>query len=184
MSSDAVIIIRPRHHVETGLCQGAALVSIAGHNGPSPRLGDRWPHRHDLRFDDVPAPKIMMIDGLWRGPTEADLQAAIDFARMAPRPLIVHCEQGKSRSAGIALAVLADQLGPGQEGEAVRQMMAAALEESRAQPNPLLVTMADRLLGREGHIWAALMAGCPSFASWVKYWQRLGAWPRDEEVDS
>ena len=177
------LLIRPRAHVEAEniLESYASLISIAGHNGPFPKLGGRWPHRLELRFDDVPCPEIKMIDGLWRGPTMEDLQAALGFARTAPEPLICQCEMGKSRSAGIALAIWADRLGPGHEDRAVAEMMAAALHESRAHPNPLLVTMADELLGRDGRIWSALMAGCPRFGSWVKYWQRLGAWPKGEE---
>jgi predicted protein tyrosine phosphatase len=178
-----MLLVRPRHHVEAGLVAGASLISIAGHNGPYPKLADRWPHRLDLRFDDVPCAEIQMVDGLWRGPTMADLEAALEFARTAPAPLIVHCEAGRSRSTGIALAILADRLGPGHEDEAVQQLMLSTLVEEHTQPNPLLVSMADTLLGREGRIWSALIAGCPQFPSWVGYWQRLGAWPPDEGSD-
>ena len=180
---DIGVLVRPRHHVEVGLVAGASLISIAGHNGPFPKLGDRWPLRLELRFDDVPISEIQLADGLWRGPTMADLEAALDFARIASAPLVVHCEAGRSRSTGIALAILADHCGSGHEDVAVRQLMLATLIEEHTQPNPLLVNMADTLLGREGRIWLALMAGCPSFLGWVRYWQRLGAWPPPEDPE-
>ncbi len=71
------------------------------------------------------------------------------------QPLLIHCKAGKSRSAGIALMGIADELGAGREREAVD-----LLDRIRpiCMPNPLIVRVADRQLGRRGKLIAAVTA--------------------------
>ena len=59
------------------------------------------------------------------------------------------------RSAAIALAVIADRLGPGAEREALDRLLAVRPE---ATPNLVVVELADRILQRSGHLVEALAA--------------------------
>lgn len=143
-----------------------AMVSIAGVRTPMVRPPFDGPVL-ELSFDDVGVPAFVDHKGVrWTGPTEADLEAALGFARMH-KSLAVHCLHGRSRSAAVALAVIADRMGDGMEIEAVERLLADA---PLAHPNPLLVRFADRLLGRNGRIEAALLDACPRFAVWRKFW--------------
>ena len=68
-------------------------------------------------------------------------------------PVLIHCRQGKSRSAAIALMGIADELGRGREAEAVNM-----LDDLRniATPNPLIVNLADTILERGGALTGAV----------------------------
>ncbi len=86
----------------------------------------------------------------------AQVAQALEFARTyAGCSLLVHCLHGVGRSAAVALAVLADRLGPGRESEAVAQLHALRPE---AVPNLVVVGQADRELQRGGALCAALNA--------------------------
>jgi predicted protein tyrosine phosphatase len=69
--------------------------------------------------------------------------------------LLVHCHQGQSRSAAVALGIIADRLGKGFEGDAV-----AALLRIRptAVCNTLVLAYADSLLERGGQLVEAWKA--------------------------
>ena len=69
--------------------------------------------------------------------------------------LLVHCMHGVGRSAALVLMDLADRLGPGQEDEAVNQLLALRPE---ATPNLVAVAHADALLNRNGALQAALLS--------------------------
>ena len=145
-----------------------AMVSISGIQAPAVRPPFGGPVL-ELSFDDVGVPDFTDHKGVrWTGPTEADLEAALGFARIhAGKSLAVHCLHGRSRSAAVALAVIADRMEDGMEIEAVERLLAGV---PLAHPNPLLVRHADRLLGRNGRIEAALLDACPRFAVWRKFW--------------
>lgn len=88
-------------------------------------------------------------------PAEAHVRAILDFVRAWPRekPLVIHCYAGISRSTAAAY-IAACALNPHRdEGET-----AALLRRSSpsATPNRLFVEIADRLLGRDGRMVAAI----------------------------
>jgi predicted protein tyrosine phosphatase len=83
------------------------------------------------------------------------VERVLDFGRSWDRaaPMVIHCYAGISRSTASAFAV-ACALNPNRsEQEIARQIRIAS---AFAHPNRLIVTHADRLLGREGRMLRAL----------------------------
>ena len=81
------------------------------------------------------------------------INQAIDFAReVRDQSLLVHCGAGERRSPAVALAIIADRLGPGCEKEAVDYLYS---NFSDIEPNARIVEIADMALGRDG-----VLAGC------------------------
>lgn len=104
-----------------------------------------------LRFADLAEP----LAG-HRIATRDDLDQIIQFARrVRAGSLLIHCNSGISRSTAGGFAVFADRLGPGREAEALDRVIAL---RPAAIPNLLMVSLADRLLGRSGAMIAALLA--------------------------
>ena len=169
--ADGVISIRA-----AGVASEAELATalVQATRGESARL-------LKLSFDDIGMPTY----GHFVGPTMAQVSDAIDFGRAivdgrhlfdgpsAEAPLIaVHCEHGKSRSAAIALDLLADHYGDGRERDAVNELMRTDVE-SRMHPNPLVVSLADASLFRYGRLDAALADLSPRYVSWRDLWRRI-----------
>jgi predicted protein tyrosine phosphatase len=75
--------------------------------------------------------------------------------RYRGKRLLVHCLQGQSRSAGVALAILADRLGVGREKEAVDQLLQIC---PLAVCNRVVLQHADAILVRDGAIMSAWQA--------------------------
>lgn len=104
-----------------------------------------------LEFEDVDTDSLGI-----RVATLGDVERAVVFARSwTDRSLLVHCFHGVGRSAGIALAILADRLGPGNETQAMEQLLAVRPEVT---PNLVAVALADELLQRSGRLVAAVEA--------------------------
>ena len=76
----------------------------------------------------------------------------------AARPMLVHCWAGVSRSMAAAFTLLCDRAGPGSEHEIAQEIRARA---SHAQPNRLLVRLADQSLDRNGRMVRAVEAMGP-----------------------
>ena len=93
-----------------------------------------------LQFHDI---DMTMLD--YVEPELEHVQEALAFAREIDRPLLVHCRAGVSRSTAIALAIAADRLGAGNERQACEWLLWAY---PQAQPNKLVVFLADQVLGR------------------------------------
>ncbi len=93
-------------------------------------------------------------------PGEAHVRELLAFLQSWPgdEPLLLHCYAGVSRSMAAALLALSLE-NDGREMEAARVLRAAA---PHAQPNPLMVALADRLLGRQGRLVAAKEAMGPA----------------------
>ena len=177
-----------RSAVESGNVIADALISI----GPSaknegviqvPRIAEgSFPRLLRLSFDDVPcAYRVDRHARAWYGPGEADVAAALSFARSVHRDdpqafIAVHCEQGRSRSAAIALMIVADRLGAGSETEAVRRLLEDDVDGVRCF-NPLIVRLADQLLSRHERLESALAELCPAFVRWRRYWIEKAALP-------
>ncbi|HEY4265140.1 MAG TPA: protein-tyrosine phosphatase family protein [Micropepsaceae bacterium] len=80
-------------------------------------------------------------------------------------PFLVHCWAGISRSTAAAYIVLCNLHGQGHELHIARALRFRA---PHAQPNPLMIRHADRLLGREGRMIAGVEAmgeGRPNWQS-------------------
>lgn len=179
MKPDVFARAAPQSHIEENNTHGHALVSITGTGMPKARIEEsRWPGGiHKMVFDDIPWPIWTDPNGkTWNGPKEEHVQSVLEFIRKGlPNTrsvdIIVHCYKGKSRSAAIALAIMADQLGPGGEEEAVRRL----LQHDHAQKiccNPGIIAITDNLLQRQGAIERALRRACPPFNTWKNYWMK------------
>ena len=147
-----------------------------------------------LAFDDIALATYRHLVG----PTMTQISDAVEFGRSivdgrnlfdgaVTDPLIVvHCEHGKSRSAAIALAVMADHLGAGAEHEAVNALMRGDVND-RQYPNPLVISLADASLWRYGRLETALAELSPRFFQWRAVWQEIaldpdGTWERAERA--
>ncbi len=113
---------------------------------------DDFPADRHLRLalHDIPEP----VDGKVV-PDEVHVAALLGFARGwdAKQPLIVHCWAGVSRSMASAFAILCDRSPRGDEHRIAREIRSRA---PHAQPNRLIVRLADRLLKRNGAMVAAV----------------------------
>ncbi len=94
----------------------------------------------------------------WSGdspPNESHIHELLLFARGwdAKSPMLIHCWAGVSRSMASAFAVLCDRAGPGHE-RAIAQMMRE--RAPHADPNRLIVRLADDMLGRDGAMVSAV----------------------------
>ena len=115
------------------------------------RPGHIAPENHlVLAVDDISIP----MDG-YTLPAEEHVERLIAFAGAWDRgaPMVVHCFAGISRSSAAAY-VAACALNPGRdEGVIARELRRVS---ATATPNSRLVALADRMLGREGRMVAAI----------------------------
>ncbi len=88
-------------------------------------------------------------------PADEHVAAILAFVRGWPRdrPLVMHCYAGISRSTAAAYIAACAMAPDRDEGEIARTLRAAS---PSATPNPKLVAIADRLLGRSGRMVAAI----------------------------
>src|SRR5499426_3197017 len=88
-------------------------------------------------------------------PSEHHIARVLSFVRGWDRsaPLVVHCYAGISRSTASAFAA-ACLLNPHRDEIAIARQIRAA--SAIAQPNRLIVSLADKLLGRDGRMLRAL----------------------------
>jgi predicted protein tyrosine phosphatase len=103
-----------------------------------------------VQMDDI----LVEMNG-FVAPNESHMVQVLDFVRNWDRnaPLVVHCYAGISRSTASAFAA-ACMLNPGRDERDIARKIRAA--SPIAQPNRLLVTLADRALGRDGRMVRAL----------------------------
>jgi len=88
-------------------------------------------------------------------PSEQHIEKVLAFVRGWDRnaPLVVHCYAGISRSTASAFAA-ACMLNPRKDEISIARQIRAA--SPIAQPNRLIVSLADKALGREGRMLRAL----------------------------
>lgn len=105
-----------------------------------------------LRLHDIAAP----LDG-YIVPQERHVADFFDFVRGWDRraPLVVHCFAGISRSTASAFAAVC-ALNPRRSEDSIAQALRRA--SPTATPNSRIVSLADRLLAREGRMVAAIEA--------------------------
>lgn len=90
-------------------------------------------------------------------PGEAHMRTLLDFAESWNRakPLVVNCYAGISRSTASAYIIAAALQPSRDEGELAQ---ALRLASPSATPNPLLIALADAMLGRQGRMVAAIQS--------------------------
>ncbi len=103
-----------------------------------------------LRLHDISAP----LDG-YIVPDEEHVADLLNFVRRWDRraPLVVHCFAGISRSTASAFASVC-ALSPHRDENSIAQALRSA--SPTATPNIRIVSLADRLLGREGRMVSAI----------------------------
>jgi predicted protein tyrosine phosphatase len=99
----------------------------------------------------------------FNAPAEAHVEKLLAFVRRWPRqaPLVVHCWAGVSRSSAGAF-ITACALNPQRSEDKIAHAIRDA--SATASPNVRLVALADRLLGRDGRMVAAVAAIGPGIA--------------------
>ena len=114
-----------------------------------------------LDMDDIAEP----IEG-YVAPAEEHVGDLIRFVRAWPRaaPLVVHCYAGISRSTAGAF-VTACVLNPQRNEAAIARAIRDA--SPTAMPNIRIVTLADRLLGRDGRMVAAVHSMGPGMMAYA-----------------
>ena len=147
------IVVAPLHEVRAVLAarRPSHLVTLGSPDGPVAEVRHAGP-RLRLLFHDIAAPR----DGLTAA-TRGDVERLLAFAREwdGSQPLLIHCWAGVSRSPAAAYAVACSRATAGQEARLAAELRAAA---PFATPNPLVVALADSLLGRDGAMVAAIAA--------------------------
>ncbi len=107
------------------------------------------PRQLILRFDDISLP----VDD-FEEPREIHIYKSLQFADENKNgSLLIHCHAGISRSSAIALAIISNKLGKGNEKEAVRILQKI---NPYCRPNKLLVQMTDKILERKEELLRAV----------------------------
>ncbi|MDO9297323.1 tyrosine phosphatase family protein [Bradyrhizobium sp.] len=103
-----------------------------------------------VQMDDI----TEQMDG-FLAPSDTHVEQVLNFVRGWDRnaPLVVHCYAGISRSTASAFAA-ACMLNPHRDEISIARQIRAA--SPIASPNRLIVSLADRALGREGRMLRAL----------------------------
>src|ERR1700731_2228836 len=103
-----------------------------------------------VQMDDI----TEQMDG-FVAPSDSHIEQVLNFVRGWDRsaPLVVHCYARISRSTARAFAAVC-ALNPHRDEIAIARLIRAA--SPIAQPNRLIVSLADKALGREGRMLRAL----------------------------
>jgi predicted protein tyrosine phosphatase len=103
-----------------------------------------------VQMDDI----TEQIEG-FVAPTETHVEQLLTFVRGWDRqaPLVIHCYAGISRSTASAFAAVC-ALNPHREEIAIARQIRSA--SAIASPNRLIVSLADKALGRDGRMLRAL----------------------------
>jgi predicted protein tyrosine phosphatase len=127
------------------------VVSLIGDEARLERPTNIAPENHLwLRLHDISTP----LDGHIM-PGEEHVAELLDFVRDWDRraPLVVHCYMGISRSTASAFTIVC-ALNPHRDVDDIAQALRRA--SPTATPNIRIVSIADRLLGRDGRMVAAI----------------------------
>jgi predicted protein tyrosine phosphatase len=103
-----------------------------------------------ISMDDITEPAEGFV-----APSEAHIMRALTFIQAWDRaaPMVIHCYAGISRSTASAF-MAACALNPHRDESAIARQIRTA--SPSAFPNRLIVTLADRVLGRDGRMIRAL----------------------------
>ncbi|WP_349961410.1 protein-tyrosine-phosphatase [Rhizobium sp. ZPR3] len=133
-------------------------------------------HRTTLRFHDIIAtapgrvmPQPEHVEAILKFGSEFQTQQAPE----ASSHLLVHCHMGVSRSTAAMLSLMA-QANPDEPGESLFARLVAI--RPQAWPNSQMIGFADKQLGRNGDLIAALarhygrqIKGRPDFVDWMTH---------------
>jgi predicted protein tyrosine phosphatase len=137
---------------ETVRAVGAShVLTVMANVDQVPRPASVLPANHlKVQVDDI----TEQIEG-FVAPSETHIEQVLQFVRGWDRqaPLVVHCYAGISRSTASAFAAVC-ALNPHRDEIAIAKQMRAA--SPIASPNRLIVSLADKALGREGRMLRAL----------------------------
>ena len=122
------------------------VISISGSNEEPPAFNH--PDVLFLHFDDI---SDILHAGFvpMRIAQFAELSVFACKIAADPGPVLVHCEQGRSRSSAIAISLANILAGPGHEEEIFGQLKA---KFPRIKPNKRVIAIADSILERNGKI--------------------------------
>ncbi|MGF6306963.1 putative protein tyrosine phosphatase [Bradyrhizobium sp. i1.8.4] len=112
-----------------------------------------------VSMDDI----VEQMDG-FVAPNETHIERVLTFVRGWDRraPMVVHCYAGISRSTASAFATVC-ALNPHRDEMSIARLIREA--SPIASPNRLIVSLADKVLGREGRMLRALDAMGPGSMS-------------------
>jgi predicted protein tyrosine phosphatase len=149
------IIVCPLDAVQDqiGLHGAARVVSLLGPDTPHKDFDGIVAGCHlKLTFHDIVEPMPGFVP-----PREYDAKLLVDFLKgwNQEKPILIHCWAGISRSTASAFAALCMSKPRADEAELAWQLRQAS---PTATPNRLLVSFADKLLGREGRMVRAIDA--------------------------
>jgi predicted protein tyrosine phosphatase len=137
---------------ETVRAVGAShVLTVMANVAQVPRPASVLPANHlKVQVDDI----TEQIEG-FVAPSETHIEQVLQFVRGWDRhaPMVVHCYAGISRSTASAFAAVC-ALNPHRDEIAIARQMRAA--SPIASPNRLIVSLADKALGREGRMLRAL----------------------------
>ncbi|MBL8645342.1 MAG: protein-tyrosine-phosphatase [Rhodospirillaceae bacterium] len=147
------ILVSPFRHVHALVerHKPSHILSVLSPDMAEPERTAPWPKHHlTLRFNDIAAP----MEGL-TAPSAQMVSELLAFgtAWQGTAPMLVHCWAGISRSTAAAYVLACQRMAAGAE-EAIAQNLRDV--SPMATPNPLIVALADDLLGREGRMIAAI----------------------------
>jgi predicted protein tyrosine phosphatase len=127
------------------LCtQITCLLSIGESHNELPKGYENVARRLRLVFADlIEGPDCPTEDHI------RDIIGLADSLRNHTGKVLVHCEAGVSRSSATALIMYAYLFGAGREQEALERVLR---QRPIARPNPLMISIADRLMGRGGRL--------------------------------
>jgi len=129
------------------------MLTLLSPDSATPDRGGLPAERHlVLNFHDIPIAMAGYI-----APNSEIVAAILEFGVRWDRgaPMLVHCWAGVSRSTAAAFILRCRQAPPGDE-----QLIAEAMRRVSpfASPNALMVSIADKMLGRGGRMNAAIAA--------------------------
>ena len=147
------LIVCPLHEVEAQLhrWRPSHVISLSSPGSEQAAVPSDV-ERLSLIFHDIPEPRADL-----NAVSQDDIDRLIAFARNWPgdRPMLIQCWAGVSRSPAAAYAI-ACALSP--EGREASLAQALRLAAPFATPNPRVVALADRALGRRGRMIEAIHA--------------------------
>jgi predicted protein tyrosine phosphatase len=109
-------------------------------------------HRLELRFNDIATQQYGLV-----APDETKLQAILAFAQSwdAAAPMLIYCFAGISRSTAAAFVIACQHYPQIAEQSIAKHLRTAS---ASATPNPLMISLADTLLDRQGRMSDAALA--------------------------